>query len=675
MGTPDGTDAPDSRLESWPGENRRHPPASSATWLVRSNLTAWLRSEAAAAGAAAEGGGLRVLDVGCGLKPYYPLFARYADSYVGSTSSRIRWRILLGSVEALPVSKTAASTSCSVRRCSSTATDPVQAVKELRRVTAPGGRVLASTHGVQVFHPSPHDYWRWTHEGLRRLFAQNASWGELGVKRRVARRPAWGCSSAPSWRSGAGGHTSRRLARGPVWMLNRGGSALDGRVSVLRQPVPGALFANLHVNRARATVAGVASLAPRWWWWALGGCVAVRLAIPLAALVAEGTALPGLPAYHYGPLYGDANGYYAAAREVVASAPHAVVPLAATILFGSIALVIAVRRKASPALILLVAGAVIAIATTVVIARMHPSGAPVVGWPLLWAIGLAPLRVLDPGFGPDKAFVVGVALSLGAVAATVVATAYVGLWSSGKRRVGAVAAALFAVWPFVPGLVVGSRGWENGTWNVDVGLHLYTEPFSTALVVGAIALLLWPRRGDVAAVLAGLALGYATVVKLSDGLIAAGLIAILLVSRQWRPAVLVSAGGLVSLPVVVVYWNKGYIATYGGKISASDHPWSLHYISSSWSDSLLFTPLLIALLVVPTIVGAIVLPTMLARAMTCVPIVLTVLTYSVYVFTAEHPRFYYVVLPLVIVLDAAAIVAAADAVLARRRSSDAIRAA
>jgi hypothetical protein len=386
--------------------------------------------------------------------------------------------------------------------------------------------------------------------------------------------------------------------------------------------------------------------------------VAFRLAIPLAALVAEGTALPGLPAYDYGPLYGDANGYYAAARELVASAPHAAVPLAATILLGAIAVVVAFRRKASSALILLLAGAVVAIAMTVVIHQMHPSGAPVVGWPLLWAIALAPLRVLDPGFGPDEAFVVGVAL-----------------WSSGKRSVGAVAAALFAVWPFVPGLVVGSRGWENGTWNVDVGLHLYTEPFSTALVVGAIALLLWPQRGDVAAVLAGLGLGYATVVKLSDCLIAAGLIAILLVSRQWRPAVLVSVGGLVSLPIVVAYWNKGYIATYGGKISASDHPWSLHYISSSWSDSLLFTPLLIALLVVPAIVGAVVLPTMLARAMTCVPIVLTVLTYSVYVFTAEHPRFYYVVLPLVIVLDAAAIVAAADAVLARRRSSDAIRAA
>ncbi len=35
------------------------------------------------------------------------------------------------------------------------ALDPARAVGELRRVVAPGGRVLASTHGVQVVPPEP----------------------------------------------------------------------------------------------------------------------------------------------------------------------------------------------------------------------------------------------------------------------------------------------------------------------------------------------------------------------------------------------------------------------------------------------------------------------------------------------------------------------------------------
>jgi hypothetical protein len=43
------------------------------------------------------------------------------------------------------------------------------------------------------------------------------------------------------------------LARGPVWLLNRAGAALDRRVTHLRDPRPGSLTANFHVV---ATVAG-----------------------------------------------------------------------------------------------------------------------------------------------------------------------------------------------------------------------------------------------------------------------------------------------------------------------------------------------------------------------------------------------------------------------------------
>ena len=122
--------------------------------------------------------------------------------------------------------------------------DPRRAVAELRRVTAPGGRVLASTHGVQVYHPSPQDYWRWTHGGLRRLFEESASWASVEVV------PGAGTATCLAMLLGTYVEIALRrtpLARPPVWLLNRAAAALDGRVQSLREPRPGSLTANFHV--------------------------------------------------------------------------------------------------------------------------------------------------------------------------------------------------------------------------------------------------------------------------------------------------------------------------------------------------------------------------------------------------------------------------------------------
>ena len=192
--------------------------------------------------------GYRVLDVGCGPKPYYPFFAERATEYVGvdvvddpgrrAASARSRsFPSSDGEFDLVLCTQV-------LEHCD----DPAQAVRELRRVTAPGGRVLASTHGVQWYHPSPVDYWRWTHEGLRRLFATNADWGSLEVE------PSGGTAACLAMlrrrlhgarRSAA--RTRRPLARGPVWLLNRAAAALDRRFPLLGEPRPGSLTANFHV--------------------------------------------------------------------------------------------------------------------------------------------------------------------------------------------------------------------------------------------------------------------------------------------------------------------------------------------------------------------------------------------------------------------------------------------
>ena len=164
------------KVEDSPGHDRRYPRLSSPTWAVRAPLAAWLQAQAVEAGA-----GYRVLDVGCGPKPYYPFFAERATQYVGVDVVAHEAADLVGPVESLPVGDGEFDlVLCTqvLEHCD----DPAQAVRELRRVTAPSGRVLASTHGVQWYHPSPVDYWRWTHEGLRRLFTTNADWGDLEVE-------------------------------------------------------------------------------------------------------------------------------------------------------------------------------------------------------------------------------------------------------------------------------------------------------------------------------------------------------------------------------------------------------------------------------------------------------------------------------------------------------------
>jgi len=229
-------------LDHWPGREHRDAPRGIPGWSIRRPLADWLRAEGRAST------GKRVLDVGCGVKPYYPFFAGAAD-YIGVDVQENPSADLTGSVEALPVE----DGSFDLVLCTQVlehVDDPALAVRELHRDTAAGGRVLASTHGVMLYHPNPQDLWRWTHTGLEKLFRDNGFTD-------VTVLPGAGSGEALAMLIGNFLHLLAKragaaaLARPLISGLNMAAAALDRRVQLLRDPVPGALFANLHVTAVK----------------------------------------------------------------------------------------------------------------------------------------------------------------------------------------------------------------------------------------------------------------------------------------------------------------------------------------------------------------------------------------------------------------------------------------
>ena len=154
---------------------RLDPPWSMPTYAVRAPLVRWLAEEARLAHEAL--GPYRLLDVGCGEKPYAPLFAPYASEHVGVDTVENPHAELRGAIEDLPVE----DESFDVVLCAQVlehCDDSAAAARELHRVTSarrPRPRLDARRDGLPP--------------GARRPLALDAHRASSGSSPRAATGP------------------------------------------------------------------------------------------------------------------------------------------------------------------------------------------------------------------------------------------------------------------------------------------------------------------------------------------------------------------------------------------------------------------------------------------------------------------------------------------------------
>ncbi|HEY3074763.1 MAG TPA: class I SAM-dependent methyltransferase, partial [Burkholderiales bacterium] len=107
----------------------------------------------------------RVLDFGCGTRPYEPWFAAAGARYHGADiDAQHEVRIRDGKLECADGEYDLVASFQVLEHVWDIGTY----LGEARRALRPQGWLLLSTHGSWLYHPHPRDYRRWTAEGLQR---------------------------------------------------------------------------------------------------------------------------------------------------------------------------------------------------------------------------------------------------------------------------------------------------------------------------------------------------------------------------------------------------------------------------------------------------------------------------------------------------------------------------
>lgn len=129
--------------------------------------------------------GARILDYGCGDRPYRELFPETCV-YSGADlpgNPNADWTI--DAAGKIPVPDESFDLIFSTQVLEHV-DDPAAYLLECHRMLRPDGKLLLTTHGLMFLHPHPRDLWRWTLDGLQLAlnqagFRAQKSLGVLGL--------------------------------------------------------------------------------------------------------------------------------------------------------------------------------------------------------------------------------------------------------------------------------------------------------------------------------------------------------------------------------------------------------------------------------------------------------------------------------------------------------------
>lgn len=142
------------------------------TWLNPNYLTKALLCRVLLEAKEYAGGVL--LDIGCGKKPYLPLFSTRVREYIGINvpSDFDPLCDVYGDALNLPFKSEVADTVLCTQVLEHVC-EPNRCIAEISRVLRKGGYLILTAPQTWGLHEQPHDYWRFTKYGLRHLAEKN----------------------------------------------------------------------------------------------------------------------------------------------------------------------------------------------------------------------------------------------------------------------------------------------------------------------------------------------------------------------------------------------------------------------------------------------------------------------------------------------------------------------